>query len=229
MTGNRLGKALRLLQLHDPFDEVPEVTVACTDALEMEGLAVSLISGGVDIELLWCTDETTRQFEDLQFTLGQGPGPDTVRTGRMESVPDWAQVHPGRWPGLTTEVMGLKARAVFCFPLAIGAVHLGVLTAVRRTPGPLTGRQVYNASILAAALTAQYLNSGEAQLTYLALGRVLLRRRLIHQASGVVSAQLDIPAPQALLRLRTFAYSSGRSVTDVCQDVVDHRLSLDGA
>jgi hypothetical protein len=87
MIGNRLGEALPLLQLHDPFDEAPEVTEACTDALEMDGLAVSVASGSIDIELLWCSDETTRHFEDLQFTLGQGPGPEGGMGARLGTDP----------------------------------------------------------------------------------------------------------------------------------------------
>jgi hypothetical protein len=96
---------------------------------------------------------------------------------------------------------------------------------MRRIPGPLTGRQADNALLIAAALTARYLNSGDAHLEQFALGGVL-RRRLVHQASGIVAAQLDIPVSQALLRLRAFAFGSGRTITEICQDVVDRRLYL---
>ncbi|WP_331730093.1 GAF domain-containing protein (plasmid) [Kitasatospora sp. NBC_00070] len=224
MTGDRLGEALRLLQLHDLFQEVPEVTVACTDALEMDGLALSLVTGGTDTELLWCS-EAARDFEDLQFTIGHGPEPDTVRTKTVQWVPDWDRVRPGRWPALTSQAVELQARAVFCFPLAAGTHLIGVLTTVRRTPGPLTARQADNAWMLAAALTARYLNIGEAPLER--PGRVLLHRRLVHQASGMAAAQLDIPPRRALLQLRVLAFSSGRPLIDICQEVLDRRLRLD--
>lgn len=53
-----------------------------------------------------------------------------------------------------------------------------------------------------------------------------LRHAVVHQATGMVSVQLSRPLAQALLRLRAHAYSSGRSITDVAQDVVDRRLRL---
>ncbi|MHA6763997.1 hypothetical protein [Streptacidiphilus sp. PAMC 29251] len=217
-----MSAALRLLQCHDPFQEVPDVTAAFTTALEMDGLVVSLLTDGEDLELLWCSEGPTRHFEDLQFTLGQGPGPDTVRTGAVQWVPDWAHVHPGRWPALTSQATALQAQAVFCFPLAIGTVRIGVLTTVRRAPGPLDRHQADNAWMLAAALTARYLNTGQARLEHLAPGGTPPRRRF-YQASGMVGAQLGIPASQAVLRLRAFAYSSGRPLTDICQDVLDRR------
>jgi len=226
MTGDHLGEALRLLQLHDPFEEVPEVTAACTDAMETDGLALSLVTGGIDTELLWCSDAATRHIEDLQFTLGQGPGPDTVRTGTTQWVPDWTGVRPGRWPALTSQATELQARAVFCFPLAVGTHCIGVLTTVRQASGPLTAHQASNASMLAAAVTARFLDTGEAVLERPDPGRVLLQRRLIHQASGMASVQLDVPPSQALMCLRALAFSSGRPLADICQDVLDRRLHL---
>ncbi|MFF1839948.1 hypothetical protein ACFVXE_38245 [Streptomyces sp. NPDC058231] len=43
----------------------------------------------------------------------------------------------------------------------------------------------------------------------------------------MVSVQLSLPLTQARLRLRAHAYSSGRSITDISQEVVDRRLRLD--
>jgi hypothetical protein len=43
----------------------------------------------------------------------------------------------------------------------------------------------------------------------------------------MLSVQLAVTLPQALLRLRAHAYGSGRSLTEISQDVVDRRLRLD--
>jgi hypothetical protein len=52
-------------------------------------------------------------------------------------------------------------------------------------------------------------------------------RFVVHQATGMVAAQLDVPVDDALLLLRAHAFASGRNVTDVARDVVDRRLRLD--
>ncbi|WP_152627542.1 hypothetical protein [Streptacidiphilus melanogenes] len=126
-----MAEVLRLLQLDDGFDAAAEVAVRAAETLGVDGLTVSLATGGEQAELVWCTDEAAGQFEDLQFTLGEGPGPDAVRAGAMVLVPDLARVRAHRWPALSTESGALAVCAVFCFPMAIGAIRVGVLTVVR--------------------------------------------------------------------------------------------------
>ena len=45
-------------------------------------------------------------------------------------------------------------------------------------------------------------------------------RFVVHQAAGMVAVQLGVPVERALLRLRAYAFSSGRTVSDVAADVV---------
>ena len=220
---------LRLLQLDTWPQGMDDVVAAGADALGVDGLAVSLVTEADSTELLWCSDATTRRFEDLRLTLGEGPGPDAVRTGALVWVPDLAQVRYARWPALAMEAPDLDARAVFCFPMGIGAIRVGVLTAVRRTPGPLTPGQADDALVLTSALTARCLGSGEPypDAPEPAGTQHSLQHAVVHQATGMLSVQLSLPLSQALLRLRAHAYSSGRSITDISQEVVDRRLRLD--
>jgi hypothetical protein len=148
-----MTEVLDVLESGDGPDPVADVIAMAAGALGVDGLALSLVNDGDLTELLWCSDGTTRYFEDLQLTLGEGPGPDTVRTGAMVWVPDLAGVRLARWPALAMEAPDLAARAVFCFPLSIGAIRVGVLTAVRRTPGAMSSQQTDDALILAHALT----------------------------------------------------------------------------
>lgn len=225
-----MARVLRLLQPVQGSDTIADVVTAVgARVLGVDGLAVSLVTGGDLAELLWCSDALTRRFEDLQFTLGQGPGPDAIRTGAMAWAPDLAEVPAVRWPALAVEAPALDARAVFCFPMSIGAISVGVLTAVRRTPGPMNDQQTEDATILAAALTARCLGSGTPRpgTPTPADSPHSLQHAVVHQATGMLSVQLAVTLPQALLRLRAYAYGSGRSITDISQDVVDRRLRLD--
>jgi hypothetical protein len=227
---DRMARILRLLQPADGHDAIADVVTAVgAKVLGVDGLAVSLVTEGDLAELLWCSDATTRRFEDLQFALGEGPGPDAVRTGAMVWAPDLARIPMARWPALATEAPALDARAVFCFPMGIGAINVGVLTAVRRAPGPMSAQQTDDATILAAALTARCLGSGAPRQPGVPLPADpphALQHAVVHQATGMLSVQLGLTLPQALLRLRAHAYSSDRSITDISQDLVDRRLRL---
>ena len=51
-------------------------------------------------------------------------------------------------------------------------------------------------------------------------------RREVHQATGMILAQLDISATEAFIRLRAHAFATGRSVQEVAHDVVTRMLDF---
>lgn len=49
-------------------------------------------------------------------------------------------------------------------------------------------------------------------------------RFIVHQASGMVSAQLDVSVGEALARMRAYAFADDRPLARVAEDVVARRL-----
>ncbi|MFJ8731484.1 ANTAR domain-containing protein [Streptomyces bauhiniae] len=225
MISDRLAETLRLLK-----DETwPDVAANAAGLFAVDGIAVSANGGSGAAEILWSSEGLARGFEDLQLTLGQGPGPDCLAGGIPVRVPDLAQVRVDRWPALLTELSALTMRAVFCFPLRIGAITLGVLTLVRAAPGHLTSAQGDDVTVLARALSKYLLDLGDPLLSSLEdpdLTGPLPHDAILHQATGMVSVQLAVPLAEALLRLRAYAYSTNRPLTDTARDIVATRLRL---
>ncbi len=205
----------------------PGLDAGCVSALGIDHLVVSLVVEGRITEQLWSSDLVGSAFEDLQFTLGQGPGPDALRVGRAIVEPDLTALGADRWPLLVPAMAHL--RAVFCFPLALGGITVGILTALRASPGHMGGQQMDDALGLAAALTLQFLGGREVRFeTWLeAQPDGELHRAVVHQATGMLSVQLALPLGEALLRLRAHAYSHDRSIIETAEDVVARRLRLD--
>jgi AmiR/NasT family two-component response regulator len=54
-----------------------------------------------------------------------------------------------------------------------------------------------------------------------------MRHREVHQATGMLIAHLDVPAAEALARLRAYAFGHDRALRDVAADLVAGRLELD--
>jgi ANTAR domain len=52
---------------------------------------------------------------------------------------------------------------------------------------------------------------------------------VVHQASGMVAAQLEVSVGQALVRLRAYAFGNDRPLTEVAKDVVSRKLRFDAA
>ncbi|MFD3647689.1 ANTAR domain-containing protein [Streptomyces cyaneofuscatus] len=203
--------------------------VGCVSVLGMDHLVVSLVVEGRVTEQLWSSGSVGASFEDLQFTLGQGPGLDALRTSQAAVEHDVATVGAARWPALVEAMAHLPIGAMFCLPLALGGITVGVLTALRASPGPMSGQEMDDALGLASALTLQFLGGAgtrfESWLDAQPDGE--LHRAVVHQATGMLSVQLALPLGEALLRLRAYAYSHDRSIIEAAEDVVSRRLRLD--
>lgn len=226
MISEGMTETLRLLHLRG----TPLLSDDCAKVLGMDHVVVSLVADDqAATEQLWASGETSASFDDLQFTLGEGPGPDTLRTHRPVLEQDVAAMPGERWPALLPAASHLPIRAVFCLPLSLGGITVGILTALRSAPGPMTGQQMDDALALARALTLEFLGGAGTQLgswTDTQPGGEL-HRAVVHQATGMLSVQLGLPLAQALLRLRAYAYGHDRSIVEAARDVVSRRLRLD--
>lgn len=232
MISDGMADLLRSLRLGAAGDPAR----ACARALGAEGVALSLLAGPDRMaEPVWCHPELSARFEELQFTLGEGPGPDAVRTGAPVVEPDLDRVRPGRWPALLSAARELGVHGVCCFPLGVGAIRVGALTLLCDGDRRLSDQQYADATALTAALTGAFLNasprasrSGDVP----GLGMIPqwpsgLNRPAVHQATGMVSVQLGVSMEEALLRLRANAYASARPLGEVAADVVARRLRFD--
>ena len=130
-------------------------------------------------------------------------------------------------------------RALFALPLQLGTIKLGALDLYRTTPGPLPGnelRDVITAVDIAVLLlltvpghaSAAHTNgtASNGQHTDRQWGGMWTNRAEVHQATGMILAQLEVPAHEAFVRLRAHAFATRRSLADVARDVVARRLGF---
>ncbi|MFJ6897739.1 ANTAR domain-containing protein [Streptomyces hokutonensis] len=228
MISDGMAEVLRSLRLGEAGDPAR----ACARALGAAGVALSLLVGAErTAEPLWYHPDLSARFEELQFTLGEGPGPDAVRTGSPVLEPDLARVRAERWPALLPAARELGVHGVCCFPLGIGAIRVGVLTLLCDGERWLSPQQYTDAAALTAVLTGLLLNGGRSDgggggpgLGAALESPSVLSRAVVHQATGMISAQLDVSIQEALLRLRAHAYSSERPLGEIAADVVARRL-----
>ncbi|PWI16908.1 hypothetical protein DI272_24130 [Streptomyces sp. Act143] len=200
---------------------------ACARALGADGVAVSMAGEGGLWELVWSSPGVSAQLEDLQFTLGHGPGLEAAESCVAVLEPDLARVPGERWPALLPEVMALGVEAVFCFPLLLGGACLGTLTLQRSSPGPLEDARLMDAWIIADALTAVIAENAERWDASVDLEQDTgLYRARVHQAVGMISVQAGVSLAQALLRLRAYAFRHSRPVMEVAEDVVGRRVQF---
>lgn len=225
----RVGEILGLISA-DRADETSlpvRLCAECAVALPVSGVGLTLmtVDGPTGI-VLAATDERARQLEELQFTFGEGPCVDASASGLAVLHPDFPVTGSASWPSFGAAVLATGVRAVFAFPLRVGAIRVGVLDLYRDTTGFLTATELADALAFSDAATVVLLDLQDRSGA--ALMRPIEDQAHVHQATGMISIQLGVGLVEALLRLRASAYASGRTVSDVALDVVRRRIRFGG-
>jgi hypothetical protein len=204
----------------------------CTDAaraLSASGVGVSLMASDGVHGMAAASDPDTARIEELQFTFGEGPCIDAVAAGRPVLVPDLADGAMSRWPGYTFAVLDAGVRAVFAFPLQVGAARLGVLVVFRALSGAMSRPELGQALTVADQVVTT-LRDGQEQTTEIdELDEAFEHRAALFQAQGMVMVQLGISLAEALARIRAHAYATDRPLSEMAADIVARRLRLDRA
>lgn len=204
----------------------------CAEATGTSGAGIMLMSAEVPQGSLCTTNAMSDLVEQLQYALGEGPCVDAYRQDWPVLEPDLAYPETARWPAFAPPAVEGGVRAVFGFPLQVGAVRLGALNLCCDRAGPLSDDQHADALVMAgiAAQAVLVLQAGAppGQLA-VELGAVADFHYVVHQAAGMVAAQLGVSVREAMVRLRAHAFGNDLSLTDVAKDVVSRKLRFDAA
>lgn len=191
------------------------------------GVGISLLSKGDDPLPVAAANETSAQVEDLQFLMGEGPCIDAYASRSPVLVPDLSAA-VATWPGYAPAAHAHGVHAVFAFPLQIGAARLGAMDVYRDHTGLLAPDALSRALTFAEVTMDGLLDGGLEQIgAGDSLDDLQGNRLEIYQAQGMVMAQLDVDAAQALVRLRAHAYADGRAAIDVARDIIMRKLVLE--
>jgi hypothetical protein len=226
------GLRLRALLAVNGDHNTGALTRICSLAvleLKVTGVGLTLVgragATGAQQRLVHASDAVAGRLEDLQLTVGKGPGLAAVTSGAPVLIPDLA-VARSRWPAFCPDAQRIGAEAMFAFPVTLGAIALGSLDCYRTTPGALSTDQVAGALMLAEmafeALLAEVAGRAPDDV-----GWISDVHAEVHQAIGMVSYQLGVGVQAALLRIRAYAYAHELAVTVVAQRIVDRSLLLD--
>jgi hypothetical protein len=193
------------------------------------GASISVFGRGGQQSTICATDSVAARGETLQFELGEGPHWDTLSTGVPTLAPDISLAMEERWPLFAPAAFRIGMSAVFAFPMKMGAASVGVVDLYSARPRFLDAHQISLASSMAnraAAPAARQAMLSADDPTGAEQEMAPAMRREVHQATGMVQAQLGLSATDALTRLRAHAYTTDRPIEDVARDVVARRLDF---
>ena len=231
MSGDRRSRILAKLSGETtPALETKRLCHVCAEVTGMTGAGIMLMSHDVPGGSVCTSNEVSALLEHLQFELGEGPCVDAYHQDEPVLEPDLAAPLVSRWHAFSDAALDAGVRAIFGFPLRVGAIRLGALNLYCDRPGALTDEQhavaLVMATIAAEAVMVMQANAPPGQLAA-ELEASGDYEHVVHQASGMVAAQLDGTVAQALIRLRAYAYGNSRSLGAVAEDVVARTLRFD--
>ena len=197
--------------------------LACVRLAGADGGAITLAYTRTERVTLCVTDETAARLEDLQDVLGQGPGPEAYRTAQR-SRPTWMIWRRGGGRCLPRRLRSRWGRPP-CIRSRSSptAGVLGVLTLYQVAPRPLryeTAEVQFLADALGVALLRDPGSRAEASTGPWS------SRSQVHQATGMVIAQLGIGPDDALALLRAHAYAHATTLQAIAGQVISRDLDF---
>jgi hypothetical protein len=212
---------------------VAHVCAALVAAVGVDGAGVTVMVSLTARETMHATDRVADELEEWQLTYGEGPCVDTFTEGGPVLAGDLRSADSrSRWPVFTPAALDSGARAVFALPLQVGAIRLGALDLYRTRPGPLSADELADALVFADTAGMLLLDRAagmEPDAAELAWQRddPTANQAQVHQATGMILAQIGVSAEIAFARLRAYAYARDRRLGDVARDVIERRLRFD--
>ncbi|THG33614.1 GAF and ANTAR domain-containing protein [Naasia lichenicola] len=194
------------------------------DAIPVTGASVSTIGSLLGTRTLDASDRRAARIDELQFDLGEGPCWDAIQSARPILEPDLLGRPVRHWPAFLGAMQREPVAALFAFPLMVGPLRFGAIDLYRDAAGELAREDAARAEQLAAVVSRHVLRRAirTAGIAEPAEGD-RFSRRIVHQATGFVIAQLGVSAEDAELLIQGQAFSENRPMTEVATDIVERR------
>ncbi|MDQ0729136.1 GAF and ANTAR domain-containing protein [Microbacterium sp. W4I20] len=194
------------------------------DLFPITGAAVSTVGDVLGSETISASDDVAARLDELQFDLGEGPCWEAMRTVSPVLEPDFRRRGVTRWPAFAASVDQDAVASMFAFPLSLGELKIGAVDLYAASPMTLSSRECTQATAMAEVIGRHVLRDALAEFADQDAQSGAFSRRIIHQATGIVLAQLDISPDDALLMIQARAFSTGQRMMEVAQAVVDGTL-----
>jgi hypothetical protein len=190
------------------------------DLLPVSGAAVSTLGDALGSQTVSASDDLAARLDEMQFDLGEGPCWEAVRSRRPALYSDLEQGVVG-WADFAASAADAGVRSMFAFPLFVG-------------PHPIGAVDLYSTSLTTLDDAAQERAVALGEVVSDRVLRTLIApdqestgiysRRVIHQATGIVLAQLGVTADDAHLILRGHAFAAGRPMREIADDILSGSL-----
>ncbi len=100
---------------------------ACVVLFDVEAAAISLVFDGASSGTLGSSGAPARMYDELQFTLGEGPCLESVARRIPILAVDLADPEEVRWPAYGPAMLAHQIRGVHAIPILVAGEYIGAL------------------------------------------------------------------------------------------------------
>ena len=201
----------------DVVDLLTALTSRCVELLDAGAAGILLADTQGQLRVMAASSEEIRLVELFQVQNAQGPCLDSFAAGSMVSSDDLTT--ESRWPGFAAVSVAAGFIAVCAIPLRLGPRVLGALNLFMTRPKKLTAAQIHLARALADVASIAIV---QGQLEH-----ALQSRIVIEQAKGMIAQRAATDMDDAFSRLRAFARSTNRQLTEVARNLTEGALDVE--
>ena len=209
--------------LSDSGARISELARPFLRFLPVSGASISTFGSFLGAETISATDARAGRVDELQFDLGEGPCWDALGSRQPVLEPDLASRRGASWPAFLAAIREEQVGAIFAFPLLFGPLEIGAVDLYSMAPVSLTPEQ-QGQTLALSAIVSRIILRHAISTDDLSDETSTFSRRLIHQATGMVLAQLGTSAEDAHLIIQARAFAENRPMRQIAQDVIERRI-----
>ena len=203
-----------------------------SEVVDVKGAGIILANDELAMTQFCSSDPFASSLVDLEIAVGEGPCSESLVARATSSESDLTSTPASRWVFFTPQAFDLGARAVFGFPLRIGAIRLGALCLYSDRVGDLSEDQCADA-LLMASVVGRGVVALQAGAAPGALSDALKNEATfefaVHQAAGMIAVQGHVDIGTALVLLRTRAFTVSERLNVVANEIISRQLRYDSS
>jgi hypothetical protein len=218
-----------LVEDFDIIDFLDRLADRCGELLGVSACGILVADHRGVLNLVAASSERARLVELTQLQVSEGPCLDAFTSGRPVQGADLRT--DDRWPAFAAAAIDGGYVSVQALPMRLRESVLGAVNLLSDTAGPLDDDTIALGQALADAATIGILHQravARHEVVTEQLQVALNSRIVIEQAKGFLSHSLGIDVDDAFKRLRSYARSNNRRLTEVAEDIAQGRVTITG-
>ena len=229
MDDSPLGPASALDSLHALLLTAPEVetflgeVAVLASRLVQPAASVGItVAYGGELLTVASSDDRASLIDQEQYTVGDGPCLEALRTGKVVEVTD--QLTDNRWDGYAPRARAQGVLSTLSLPLwvddrPVGALNLYSEERTNAFRDEVRERAMAFAERASIALTLT-IRYNEQAASSQQLEQALISRTVIDQAIGILMAEQHCDAHTAFEMLRRHSQNNNRKLREVAEDLI---------